>query len=251
MENKTLLPLKLSNLHHPEVGQIAVRFFTDFATAGLNATTDADFKKLFDQLNALLPDYKKALDQVQASEESEAIAQADRLRDKAYAALKGALKAYRTSDDEAEKPSYKRLQILLDQYKNVDADAYEEETIRMNNLLAALNEPENNAAAETLAISKFITRLAAANSAFDDIFSHRSNKTSQKISYNVKAMRKALEAAYRQLANYVETMAGVREDAFYTDTLAVLNTGRKYFSDTLAKRTDGQDKLGSATAPNQ
>jgi hypothetical protein len=79
--------------------------------------------------------------------------------------------------------------------------------------------------------------LADSNTAFNDLFSHRSYQASQKQTYDVKALRKALTNDYSQMTNYIAMLANVKTDVFYKDVLAVINNGRKYFSDLLARRT--------------
>lgn len=242
MENRKLLPLKLQSLHHAEMGQLAVRFFEDFENAGLAKGTDADFDMLYSALQNLLPGYNAAVDQVQANEESQNIANADRLRDQDYMALKNALKPHRTTRDETERAAYSLLATLFSQYRSVETNAYEEETLRLNNLLAALAAEDKAEAVATLGMQKFVDRLAASNADFNSLFAHRSNVVSQKVSYDVKALRKGITEAYKRMANYTATMADVKSAPFHKNTLAVLNTGRKYFSDVLSKRGSGDNK---------
>jgi hypothetical protein len=80
--------------------------FEDFAQTSLDASTDGDFKTLFDKIQNQLPAYNSALDQIRASEETEKIAGADKVRDKDVQALKDSLKPYRNAKTEAEKDAY-------------------------------------------------------------------------------------------------------------------------------------------------
>lgn len=239
MENPKLTPLHYQSLHHAEFGQFIIRFFEDFAKTSLNASTDADFKAMFDGLQAQIPGYNSALEQIRASEESQKIAEADRTRDADLQSLKDSLRPYRNAKSTAEKDAYTAIKIILDQYKGVEDNSYEEETIRLNTLLSKLQSAEMANAIAALGNTKFINHLAASNTAFNDLFAHRSFQTSQKITYDVKALRKTLTGDYRKMANYILSLAAVKSDPFYKEVLNVMNNSRKYFSDVLARRKPG------------
>ncbi|GAA5092734.1 hypothetical protein GCM10023210_22090 [Chryseobacterium ginsengisoli] len=236
MEKHKLVSLHLIRLHHAEFGQFIVRFFEDFSRTSLDANTDADFKRMFDALQTQIPNYNSALDQVRASEESAKIAEADKARDIDVQALKDSVKPYRNAKVQTEKDAYISIKILLDQYKGVEDTSYEEETNKLNLLVAKLQSPEYSSHVATLGIVKFVNHLSDSNIAFNDLFSHRSYQVSQKQTYDVKALRKILTDDYSQMANYIAMLANIKSDVFYKDVLAVINNGRKYFSDLLARR---------------
>ncbi len=236
MEKQKLIPLHVIRLHHAEFGQFIVRFFEDFSQTSLDANTDADFKRMFDALQTQIPGYNNALDQIRASEESAKIAEADKARDMDVQALKDSIKPYRNAKTQTEKDAYIAVKILLDQYKGVENASYEEETNKLNLMVAKLQSSEYSSHVATLGIVKFVNHLSDSNTAFNDLFSHRSYQASQKQTYDVKALRKTLTNDYSQMANYIAMLANVKTDVFYKDVLAVINNGRKYFSDLLARR---------------
>jgi hypothetical protein len=236
MEKLKLTPLYTQGLHHAEFGQFIIRFYEDFAKTSLDASSDEDFKTMFDALQAKITTYNKALDQIRASEESKKIAEADRTRDIDVQALKDSIKPYRNTKSDAEADAFTAIKIVLDQYKGVENNAYEEETIKINTLLAKLQSSDYSAHITTLGIGKFITKLSLSNAAFNDLFAHRSYQNSQKEKYDVKALRKAMITDYHTMINYILALANVKTDTFYKDVLAVINNSRKYFSDVLARR---------------
>lgn len=236
MEKQKLVPLHILRLHHAEFGQFIVRFFEDFSQTSLDANTDADFKRTFDALQTQIPGYNSALDQIQASEESAKIAEADKTRDLDVQALKDSIKPYRNAKTQTEKDAYTSIKILLDQYKGVEDTSYEEETNKLNLLVAKLQSSEYSSHVATLGIVKFVNHLSDSNTAFNTLFSHRSYQNSQKQTYDVRALRKSLTEDYKQMANYIAMLANVKTDVFYKDVLTIINNGRKYFSDLLAKR---------------
>lgn len=236
MKKVKLSPLNVNRLRHAEFGQLIVRFFEDFANANLNAETDSDFKTVFDALKSNITTFNAALDQVSASEETKKIADADKERDADFQALKTAIKPYRNAKAEEDKTAYQSLTILFSEYKGVEATNYEEETNRLNNLLTRLNAEPYKAHIATLGITKFVGYLSESNKAFNDIFAQRSHHTSQKIVYDVKTLRKTLADDYRKLTTYIASLAEMKQNAFYKDTLNIINNGRKYFDDIILAR---------------
>lgn len=247
MEKLKLTPLYTQGLHHAEFGQFIIRLYEDFGKTTLDASYDADFKSMFDGLQSQITIYNKALDQVRASEESKKIAEADHSRDVDLQALKDSIKPYRNAKNETEKNAYTAIKIVLDQYKGVENNAYEEETIKINTLVAKLQSTDYTAYITTLGISKFITQLSASNVAFNDLFAHRSYQTSQKETYDVRALRKVMTSDYSTLVKYVLALANVKTDSFYKEVLAVINNSRKYFSDVLARRNGTPAEASSET----
>lgn len=240
MEKLELAPLHYAGLRHAEFGQFIVRFFEDFGKTTLRADTDPDFKTLFDTLQAKLPTYNSALDQIRASAESAKIADADELRDRDIQALRDCIKPFRNADSQAERDAYTAVKIILNEYREVEDNSFEEETNRINTLTNRLLSADLSAHLASLGAVKFVNRLVDSNTAFNDLFANRSFKTSQKVTYDVKVLRRSLLHDYRELANYVTTLANVRKDAFYRDVFAVLNNGRKYFGDVVLARRQGQ-----------
>lgn len=236
---KKLSPVDLQRLHHAEFGQFIVRFFEDFNSSSLDANTDTDFKKMFDTILAQIPIYNNSLDQIRASEETVKIANADAVRDADLQSLRDAVKPYRNAKTQTEKDAYNTIKLLLNQYKNVQHASYEEETNRLNTLVGKLLSSEYSSAVSSLGIVKFTNHLSDSNAAFNTIFSSRFTGNSQKQNFDVKALRKILTHDYKQMANYVVTLANVKEDPFYKDLLLVLNNGRTYFSKTVLARRNG------------
>lgn len=239
---KKLITLDLSRLHHAEFGQFIVRFFEDFGSSSLDVHTDPDFKRMFDTIQAQIPTFNSALDQIRASEESIKIAEADAIRDADLQALRDAIKPYRNAKSQAEKDAFVAIGLLLNQYKNIQHASFEEETNKLNTLVEKLLSSEYSFHVSALSIVKFANHLSDSNVAFNRIFAQRSYQASQKQTYDVKALRKTLTHDYKLMANYIVTLANVKSDPFYTDVLAILNNGRAYLSGVVLSRRNGNKK---------
>lgn len=243
---KNLVKLDLGALHVAEAGQLITRYFEDFEKSGLRASADKDFEALHTSMKAKLPAYAAALDQVQGSEETKNILTADAQRDRRIRALRDALKAFRHADAEDEAGAYHALSLLMKEYKAVEDANYEEETLRLNVLLQRLKSPEYMPHVEMLDLQKFIAKLEAANRDFNGFFANRSHQNAGKVSMDVKKLKTELLEQYGRLAAYIAANAEVRADAFYKETLKVLNNGRTYFADTVLARRKATPKQGDA-----
>lgn len=240
MENTNLVKINMSALHHAEFGQLIVRFYEDFAKTNLKTSDDADFENLYNTLEAQLPSYNSALDQVKASEETKEIAQLDELRDAALQNLRNSLKPYRNTKDETEEEAHRAISILVSEYKDAENDSLEAETNKLNTLTSRLKSAEYSTHVSTLEIEKFVSRLQTANTDFNNLFAQRSFKTSQKQVFDVKALRKTMVGDYKKMTNYVAALASVKEKGFFPDILAVINNGRTYFSQVVLSRRNGK-----------
>ena len=236
---KKLISLDVARLHHAEFGQLIVRFFEDFDSSDLDQNTDPDFKRLFDALQAQIPTYNNALNQIRANEESQKIAELDAERDADLQSLRDGLKPYKNAKTQAEKDAYNAIKILINEYKGVEDNTYEEETNKLNSLVNRLLSSDYSSHVAALGLVKFINHLADSNTAFNDLFSHRSYQISQKITYEVKTLRKNLREDYNKMTNYISALAPVKEDTYYKDILTIINNGRSYFSTVVVSRRTG------------
>ncbi len=239
---KKLVSLDLPRLHHAEFGQLIVRFFEDLDSSSVNTGTDADFKRMLDAIQAQIPTYNGALDQIRANEESAKIAELDAIRDADLQALRDSLKPYKNAKTQTEKDAYVSVKILLDQYKKVQHASYEEETNRVNTLVEKLLSSDYSSQVSVLGIIKFANHLSDSNNDFNRTFGIRSFQQSKKTNFDVKELRKLLTQDYKQMASYILTLANVKDDTFYQDVLAALNNGRTYFSSVVLSRRTGNKK---------
>ncbi|MDO5106111.1 DUF6261 family protein [Capnocytophaga sp.] len=242
MAKSKLTKLDVYQLHKAEFGQFISRFLEDFERTDLDIETDADFKVLFEALQTQIPVYSKALEQIDVQEESNKIARLDKVRAADMQAVRDCIKPYRNSKIEARKEAYNALKIVLDQYKNVSREVYEEETKKINVLVSTLRTEKYTPYINLLKIREFIDELDTSNKEFDALFSHRSHQILKKGNLNAKDIRKQLTDNYRKLCNYIVTLADIKQDSFYKEVLEVINNSRKYYADVLAIRAGKKTK---------
>lgn len=231
-----LYTLNTARLQYLETGQFIIRFLTDFESLNLDPATDPEFKNLYDSLKTQSPIYDEALMQVRAKTESELLIAQDDIRDKKLATLRRAVGVYRYSDEPAEQSAYNLLRILLSVYKKIEVANFEAETLGLSNLVAELRSATYSFEVKTLGLTVHVNNLETANNNFKTTFNTRSTTTINTAVYDTKLLRKNILVTYRDLAEYLYVMAKRKNTAFYTNTFTVINNGRKYYADILAKR---------------
>ena len=231
-----LEPLKTSALTNMEAGQLMNRHLSDLSTIDPNLLTDVPYNNYMTNITGKMETYKKALAQVQKSEETEKIGLADDARDKAVGAFNMAIKLHAASDDPAEVEASRGLGILFGTYKNLAKLNYEAESLAIDKLTTDLNSPAYIEKVNYLHMNKYVSRLSDTNTTFKNLFSGRMVTDASTESFDMKAIRKDLQETYNDFTAYVLSMAKATESQLFATALNLLNTARKYYSDLLARR---------------
>jgi len=236
------MKLKLETLRTPgltnmEVGQLIIRHLTDLNTINPTLKTDAPFNAYINNLGLESVEYQKGLAQVLMNEETQKIVLADANRDKANSAFGIGLKLYALSDIPEEVEASRSLGILFGTYKNLSTLSYEAETLAIDKLVGELLSPAYSSKVSLLQMDRYVIRMRNANEAFKPLFSGRMVGTAMTETYDMKILRTALLNKYSDFAKYVLAMAKATDNPLFADALSLLNTARKYYDDTIAKRT--------------
>ena len=246
-----LYPLTLVRLQHLEVGQFIIRFLTDFQNLNLDPTIDLDFKRTYDSLAAQSPVFDAALKQIRAKVDTELLIEQDTNRDNAVRTLRRALSVAEFSEIENERIAYKNILIILNSFKNIEVVNYEAESLGLDRLVETLRDSKNLNDIQLLGLERYINRVEVTNTIFKTTFDKRSNEKITTVVYDTKLLRKNILETYKKLAKYTLTMAENKDISFYKDTLNVLNNGRKYFADLVAKRVGTSSTDSLAVTPQQ
>ena len=237
-----LYPISTARLQLLESGQFIVRFLTDFDNSGLAATTDAEFKIQLEDLRAQSPIYNNALMQVKAKAETEELIGLDLRRDHKFSSLRRALSAYEFTDDATEKMAYLELNVIMRRYNDIEKANYEAESLGIDKVVQEFRDAKDHAL-DTLRLSVFVDKLEEANNAFKAMFDSRSTDTIATVTYDTKELRTAIFDTYKELAEYSLAIAKRKKTVpFYTTLIDVLNTGREYYADILARRKGINEK---------
>jgi len=236
-----LEPVRTSDLTNMEAGQLIRRTLDDFATIDQPVMTDAPLNAYVQEITQQKDLYQKALAQIRKNEETEKIGLADKNRDKAVDAFGKALKLYGVSDDEAEVEASRGLSIVFNSFKGLADLNYEAETMAIDKLVSELESPAHADKVKLLNLGRYVTRLKTTNAAFKTLFANRMVAGASTESYDMKVVRAELMKTYADMANYVLVMAKALKTPLFLTALNLLNASRKYYSDMLARRTNGKD----------
>lgn len=232
-----LEPLRTPGLTNMEVGQLIIRHLTDIDTIDPALKTNIPFNDYISDLGLQSAEYQKGLVQVQKNEQTEKIVLADATRDKANSAFGAGLKLYALSDVPEEVEASRSLGILYGTYKNLNTLSYEAETLAIDKLVGELLSPAYSSKISLLQLDRYVTRMKNANEAFKPLFSARMVATAMTETYDMKSLRTAMLNKYSDFAHYVLAMAKATNDPLFAHALALLNTARKYYDETIARRT--------------
>lgn len=237
-----LEPVRTSDLTNMEAGQLNRRTLDDLATINQTLMTDVPFNAYVQEITRQKGLYENALAQIRKSEETEKISLADKNRDKAVDAFSKALKLYGVSDDAAELEASRGLSIVFNSFKGLADLNYEAETMAIDKLVSELESPAHAAKIGVLNMGRYVTRLKTNNEAFKSLFGNRLVTEASTETYDMKIVRADLMKKYADFANYVLAMAKALETPLFVQSLNLMNTARKYYSDLLARRNKDKDK---------
>lgn len=225
-----------SRFRHWESGQFIVRFLTDFQNLGLDATQDLVFKAMFDDLIQQSPEYQKALRQIRTKDETSHIESLDDHRYRKVMTLRRAYKVFEYSDLAPEQEAYQALNPVFSKYKNVEIINFEAKSYSIDLMIKVLRKAQNLPAVQLLKLEVHINTLEASNETFKTMFNQRTSSIINTPVYDTAAMRKAIYETYKSLVEYTMVMAKRTSTPFYLETIEVLNYGRVYYADLIAKR---------------
>ncbi len=231
-----LEPLKASVLTHMEFGQLMKRLLNDLSTIDQTLLTDQPYTDYFRELTDKLTIYEKGLAQVRKNEETEKIAIADTVRDKAISSFAKALKLYAISDKPEEIEASRILRILFSTYKNLARLSYEAESIGLDKLVNDLQSAHYAEQIAILNLERNVDRMKVTNEDFKTIFSSRMEINATTDSYDVKTIRAEMLQIYNDYIAYILAMSKAHITTPFNLKLSLLNTARKYYSDLLAHR---------------
>jgi len=243
----TLITFSAQTLTNAETAELITRHLTDIDALDKSVIVDPLVINYTTRLRDELPTYRKALMQIQRNVETDKIAEADVARDKAVITLRKALSLAEETDDVDLQEQSHSVRILFDKYKEVEDLNYEAESMNVDNWLADLQSQAYAKSVVSLGLTVYVERLNAANEAFKTLFSNRQFAASFAESYNTKALRQQLMQVYREFTLYILSMSNATNADQYLKILALLNSGRQYYANIIARRKGVKAASGDTT----
>ncbi|MGT2907292.1 DUF6261 family protein [Streptococcus dentiloxodontae] len=230
------VPLAISRLSTLESSQCIAHTLDAFSKQKLDFSTDKRLQTLIDRLQTALPQYEKSIKQEKATPLTMTIKEADAIRDHDIQALFSIIKVYKNSRIEEKQAAYKALNKLFQGYKGIKTANYEKETALLKNLFEKLAQPNYMDYLKQLNATEFLENLKASQDQFYQIYLE-ADPNSEKVALpTATQIRKAIEADYQLLYNYLLTSHLVEQDDTSQKALLLFNDIRQRFSELIQRR---------------
>jgi hypothetical protein len=202
-----------------QVMSLVISFLSTEDLAALNLAQEAgDFKTVFDI-------FDKALKQAQKTGYTDGIITADDNRDNITIGFAGSLSNLTRFPDAEIAESAKKLLAVFEKYgTGIVRLPQREETAILTNVVSELRSTENAIALQKSGLSMWVDKLAEANLAFDELYTHRTEKESEFITGLTRTERANTQAAFEKLVRAIEAKAYLKGEAAYKPLADKINT---------------------------
>lgn len=186
------------------------------------------------------------LEKISKSLFTDAITDADAVRDSAYRGLVLLVETNHHSLNPAKVQAAARIQFFIDHYGNFIHKSYNEETASLYNLLQDITTRCADAVV-TLNALEWVNALQSTNQAFNDLMNQRFADQAGQEHVDFREIRKAIDKAYSDIVNRINAFALVGNPQTYAGFINAINERILYFKHTLAVR---KGKAGTITKEN-
>ena len=208
MEIKTIRKDRLQNMEHFQ--------FAGHVLAMCKTANIEKLNPLLAPLEAAIAKEDEALNLPQKMEGTRELSELDSARDKAYRVLTLLLDACLLDTNKNIAGPAQMLRDILDRYPDTAAQNYAKETAMIQNLLTDLNTPEAKVSVGRTNLQGAVTRLTAANAAFDKCFQARFKKTIPTGTFDIKALRANTDAALNAVLRRIDSLDDLEPSAKIT-----------------------------------
>jgi hypothetical protein len=171
------------------------------------------------------------VDAVRSSEYTEELAEADRRIDRDIVGINSAIESALHHYDEKVAKDARVLELRMRGFRGeIEKKSYEEESAAVKILVHDLQNTYT-AQVATLAIGGWVTELAAAQVAFDQLFILRNAELAARPKQKIREVRRATEAAYRQIVERIEAYIVINGDTACRSFVDELNHEVLYFNE--------------------
>ena len=215
MEIKQLHKQLLQNMEHFQ--------FAGHVLAMCKTANVEKLNPLLDSLATAIAKEDEALNLPQKMEGTRELSELDSARDKAYRVLTLLLDACLLDTNKNIAGPAQMLRDILDRYPDTAAQNYAKETAMIQNLLTDLNTPEAKVGVGRTNLQGAVTRLTAANAAFDKCFQARFKKTIPTGTFDIKALRAATDQALNAVLRRIDSLDDLEPSAKITALISEYN----------------------------
>ena len=240
--------MRLSRLQNMEHFQFADHVLTMCKEANIEKLNTA-----LPPLSAAVDAEDKALNLPRKEEGTAELIRLDRVRDEAYRALQMLVGMNRHAEDEAAKKSAEKVEEVMERYPRVAQENYDKASGLVKNLVTDLNDGAMTAHITKIGAKPAITRLDAANTAFDKYYLARLKALPERGVVDLKKIRAAADKAVNAVLRRLDALAELEpETAGLAELVKQYNALADKKHDLLAHRKGvAARKSGTGKKPNE
>jgi hypothetical protein len=189
-----------------------------------------------------------ALDVVRKSEYTGDISERDHARDGVFRGLADAVKSALNHFSADKRKAAEKISIVLENYGNIAAKAFDQETAAVDDLLRELND--NHAAdVQLLALNDWTKQLDTENQTFKALMSERYAETARRPATRMRAARAETDRALRALLDMLEALVMVNGADAYLPFISELNAVSERYKKQLAQASGRKSKTEEGNDP--
>ncbi|GHT82580.1 hypothetical protein FACS189467_7920 [Bacteroidia bacterium] len=185
---------------------------------------------LYDGFVELLNKEASLVDAIKASDYTRRLADADHRVDRDIVALNSIIETGLHHFNPAVVEAAHSLQVVFKTFGRVGSKSYEEEAAAVKLLLTDL-QTQYASQSTTLGILDWITELATAQSAFEQLFNQRNIEYAERPQERLKDIRNLIDTAYRTMTERIDAAAIINGETPYADFINQLNAEITYFNE--------------------
>lgn len=208
----------------------------------LKETNIPQLGEVKNKIEALVADEDAAQQQIRKSEHTETLISLDEKRDKLYRGMVLRLQSEQLSPDEAKAAAANKLMIIVNTYGNFTAHNYQKETAEIYNLVQDLKAENISENVEATGVKDWLLWLETANSNFNNLFTNRRDEYAAQPVYDLKNIRKDLDAQFRKLQHTMEALQILNPSDALTVLTSKLETSIQKWKDIMAQRSGNNNK---------
>jgi hypothetical protein len=228
--------LNLIHLNNVEFCALMNRNLSDINQMTAHLITDPILTSYLKRLHDQKEEYLRSILNARKHSLTDQIAEDNKARNGAFRLLRKAVKLASESMITDERLSGEELVILMKSYHNIDYVNYAAKSYSIANLLDQLTNSTYAPHVSKLNLDRYVGHLQATNDAFEQHHHSRASDMAITENQDTRALRLQLGDFYREVTIYVQALANATDHEQYVKTIALINGGRKYFSDMLARR---------------
>jgi hypothetical protein len=192
-------------------------------------------RELYNQFILLLDRESQLVDAERGSVLSKALAKADKQVDKIVVGINSIINAGLHHYNQAVQEAAETLKARMKVFGNIKGKPYEEESAAVKLLITDLNG-KYRPLTDLLGLREWVDQLELAENEFEQIFKQRNTELAEKPDFNLRQVRKEIDAVYQQIIEFIDAAAIANPSPDFDAFIRELNEEIEYAIDHSHRR---------------